>query len=589
MTSQNEIDPFAFVPVNANEDVNKKRTTAVTATSNIMTTNKKKFKPTLPLDLLPLELIVEAVRFLPVRAAANLLLTCHDIHDAVTTCAYTSERWWSNLLTTNHPSLLHLSHHPSLNTSMKKLSSYVKSCPQTTSKNGSRQWREQNPTPLLDLNHILVHCEVYVKVSESVDETVQCETCTLINAFGSSACAACHQQIDYTNRGKEEILFQTIACLKVDTADFTYPPIDSSTHRKIEDILLRSILFCHPDDAAPTHTEIQLRMCLFDTKSGRTFGQYNGSVEDMEDECTLYFTSQNLILSNTLSPHLKTFLDNLCLLPCICFGAGDTTGQLTVFGEHDEVQNRDAAVKLLYLFTQSVDWSDVPEVPEWSHAIVDWSNAEKIERGSHELFLLPNEAAPESAAAAATNQVETIRSAKVALAQMANDVTFLISIHRYAGHLSLGGTTLYHNELLASYDETSEEHELTFVLQDFDSTVIQNEDFVIEIVAVNMKTNRMCQLVKHTSHYLNDDENRNESSSEHMISHSAIGRTLKEARDYEYTCALRILMNEVGEFQLKYQVVDRLCGESDEEGFPQGVVVLNAFLQMSFDEGGEEF
>ena len=80
-------------------------------------------------------------------------------------------------------------------------------------------------------------------------------------------------------------------------------------------------------------------------------------------------------------------------------------------------------------------------------------------------------------------------------------------------------------------------------------------------------------------------------SGEHSIAKSLVGAVLKESCDCRYACALD-LVKEGGdgvEWQLKYTVVDRDFDPGFAEGPPQDASILNAFLQMSFDEGGTGF
>jgi hypothetical protein len=545
---------------------------------------KKKVKSTI--NGLPLDLIFEAVRFLPIRAAARLLVTSHDMHSVITNDATATERWYSNLITTNHPSLLHLSSHPSLDTSMKKLLAYVKCCTRTASQLGSKHWKKHdtNIAKRPDLSKIVVHCTVYVKVSEPGD-TITCDTCTLVNPFGTLYCATCHRNLDYTNIGTEDVLFQTTAALSQTTMHFTYPPIAASVASQVETML---------DPELDTFPNIRLSLCLFDTKTHRTFAQYDGHWEDMINNFDLQFSVELLNVSSSLTSHLCRLMKSiqLCFWVSIDFTVGATTGSLILHGEHDEIEGL-AALEMLYLFSKSVDWSQVPALSIPS-SISGWlfsstagqlpfvPQSSMVEAGRLALFALPNVAEDEPF-------VETIRTAQISISQLLEQVSFVLCVHRYSSHLSLRGSSIFHSELIASFDD--DERALGFALpasvdETFNS--ILAFDCIIEIVAVNCQTNRMCQLVKYTNHSWYCDENHNESASEHNIARSLVGAVLKESCECQFTGVLKL--GRESDALLKYQVKDRhLVGNNIDEGMPQDVPIMNAFLRMSFDEGGAGF
>ena len=516
----------------------------------------KKVKSKSKLNGLPLDLIFEAVRFLSVRAATRLLITSHDMHGAITNDAFICERWFSNLVTTNHPSLLHLSH-PSLDTSMKKLFAYVKCCTAAPTTSDAIE----HP----DLSQVLVHCQVYTNVSETVDDTVTCETCTLVNPFGASNCAACHQQIDYTNIGTEDVLLQTVSVLDETDMHFAYPPIAASVANRVQAMFDEEMLW---------HPNISLRLCLFDTKSCRTFAQYEGFMEDVDEGYNIQFSLEELTLRSSLTPHLRTLMNanSLCFWGDIDFNAGATNGHLFLHGEDDEVE---AALEVLYLFSKSIDWSEVLRVPSsvslslasslTSGQLPFVSQSSMVEAGRTALFALPN--------LPVNPQVENIRKAKISLSKMLDeDVSFVICVHDYSSHLSIPGSAIFHSELVASFDE--DKKALIFSFPElFDDSFLSMNAFnqLIEIIAVNSQTGRMCQLVKYTV------ENRNESASVHNIATSLLGSVLVESCNCELTCYLTFEKQD-DECQLKYSVLI--------EGSPQDASIMNAFLHMSFDEGG---
>ena len=506
---------------------------------------------------LPLDLIFEVAKYLSSIDATRLLLTSSDLYETINDDPANSERWFAALVATNQPFLSHLSH-PLLDTPRKKLSAYFNCCKPTTKIELERP----------DVTSIFVNCQVYLKVyesggefgGESGGETFACESCTLIHSFGCKSCEACGQAINY----EEEILHETTTPLYSDCSFET--PIEASAFKNI---------FAIFEEAAP-NTEIQVRLCLFDSKTRRTFAPYNGSVDQCHDGKMLC-SFEDLTISSSLTSHIQVLLECASLewRPYLNLKAGSESsgGQLVVYGESDGFEG---SLELLYLFSPSVEWSkastSLKSRLHW-HRRTSSGISQKmcVEAGRKALFALP----PKEA-------TTTDAVAKMALAELVNDVRFIVSISQSGGATAV----YYHNALIPtlSNDFTT----LQFFVPNFDDSLIECEEdgIVVEIVAVSSH-NRMCQLVKMTlvqiSPTLWVDEDLNESASESRWAQSLAGSALGTSLGNEngFTCSVQLSFDD-DEWQLQYLITNHSVST-------QEAPILNAFLQRSLDEGGTDF
>ena len=299
----------------------------------------KQAKLSSPLACIPLEMVFEVLTFLSIQGATSFAETSHEIL-ALTTDAFLGEIWFSNLVRTNHPSLLTL-----MNIASKeKLLVHTKCCQSSIA----------NSVPDPDLSHLLIDCSVSYTVAPS-GTTVVCETCTLINPFGGFNCTICFQPLNYNGVGEMITFVQTTTPFAADGKFMVVaPPVRSYFLQATQEQVVAQKLIAAigpQDDALNLYTPIKIRTCIFDSKTGRTFAPYFSEVEEDllgseedENEFTMCFAAKGMQQENsTLLPHLRAMANivSACMVTNlhINVSTGCITGHLQVYGDNERIEN----------------------------------------------------------------------------------------------------------------------------------------------------------------------------------------------------------------------------------------------------------